>query len=77
MKGRSVAIAFGKVLRETRERSHISQEELAAAAGLDRTYVSMLERGVRQPTIETLFRLASALDVTPSSLISKTSTELN
>lgn len=70
----SVAIAFGRVLREYRERAALSQEDLAAAAELDRTYISMLERGTRQPTLETLFRIADALNVSASTLIAKTAT---
>lgn len=46
-----------------------SQEELADAAGLDRTYVSGIERKVRNPTIEIVERLAKALKVTASALL--------
>lgn len=76
MSGKSVAVAFGRVLREYRERSALSQEDLAAAAQVDRTYISMLERGTRQPTLETLFRIANALDVAPSTLVARTSSDL-
>ncbi|MET0183649.1 MAG: helix-turn-helix transcriptional regulator [Caulobacterales bacterium] len=46
-----------------------SQEELADEAGLHRTYVSGVERGVRNPTIEVLERFADALGVTASELL--------
>ena len=62
---------FGKVLRELRDGNGISQEELAEYCDLDRTYISLLERGLRQPTITTIFKLAKALDITPSQLIAK------
>jgi transcriptional regulator with XRE-family HTH domain len=42
---------FGQVLRELREKENISQEKLAEYCELDRTYISLLERGLRQPTI--------------------------
>lgn len=62
---------FGKVLRELREENHISQEKLAEYCDLDRTYISLLERGHRQPTITTIFKLAKALNISPSKLIEK------
>jgi transcriptional regulator with XRE-family HTH domain len=62
---------FGKVLREIRAENHISQEKLAEYCDLDRTYISLLERGLRQPTITTIFKLAKALNVTPSSMIER------
>lgn len=67
--------AFGKVLREYRLRAGFSQEGLADAAGCDRTFIGMLERGQRQPTLETLFKISSALDVAPATLVSRTTTE--
>jgi transcriptional regulator with XRE-family HTH domain len=47
----------------------LSQEKLALEAGVDRTFISPLERGGRQPTLATLWRLAAALGVAPSELI--------
>jgi transcriptional regulator with XRE-family HTH domain len=67
---------FGKVLRELREKSNISQEKLAEYCELDRTYISLLERGQRQPTITTIFKLAKALNVSPSALIEKVENQL-
>lgn len=61
--------AFGKVLRENRLEKSFSQEELAHICGLDRTYISLMERGKRKPTINTIFALASGLNVLPSSLV--------
>jgi len=62
---------FGKVLREIREENNLSQEKLAEYCDLDRTYISLLERGLRQPTITTIFKLAKALSISPSALIEK------
>lgn len=62
---------FGKVLRELREAKQLSQEKLAEYCELDRTYISLLERGLRQPTITTIFKLAKALNISPSKLIEK------
>ncbi|KCZ53628.1 hypothetical protein HY29_16615 [Hyphomonas beringensis] len=54
---------FGKKLRALREEQGWSQEEFADRAGLHRTYVSAVERGVRNPTLSVLERLAKALGV--------------
>lgn len=61
--------AFGLAVREARQAIDLSQEALAEAAGLDRTYVSSLERGHRNPTLATQERLAQALGVPASQLI--------
>jgi len=63
--------AFGRALREIREEKGMAQEKLARAATLDRTYVSMIERGVRSPTIRTVVRLAEVLDVRPSEIVQR------
>jgi len=68
---------FGKVLRELREENQLSQEKLAEYCELDRTYISLLERGLRQPTITTIFKLSKALNISPSLLIEKVETNLN
>lgn len=54
---------FGEVLKEQREKAGLSQEELAFEAGCNRTFVSMLERGLRQPTLTTLLKLGKALKI--------------
>jgi transcriptional regulator with XRE-family HTH domain len=70
-KGNQVAIEFGRALRSQRRASDISQEALALAADVDRTFVSQMERGIRQPTLTTLWKLATALKVKPSILVVK------
>ncbi len=64
--------AFGEVLRSIRQSRKLSQEALAHESGLDRTFISLLERGERQPTLRTLIALARALNVSASSLVAKT-----
>lgn len=69
-------LAFGKVLRVVRKDVGLTQEQLALAAEIDRTFVSLMERGERQPTVRMIFRLATALGVSPSHLIQLTEQRL-
>lgn len=73
---KSVQKAFGEALRQVRVGRGISQQELALESDLDRTYISLLERGLRQPTITTLIALSDALDTDPALLIKKTKARL-
>jgi transcriptional regulator with XRE-family HTH domain len=59
------------VLRDERERSGLSQTELASKAGLSRPHVGYLETGERQPSVESLKRLALALGTTAAELVSR------
>jgi transcriptional regulator with XRE-family HTH domain len=61
--------AFGRVVRGLRERAQLSQEALAARSGLHRTYISILERGQRSPTLDTIAALAHALGQSPNRLV--------
>ena len=63
-----VAKRFGTNLARLRERSGITQEELAFRASLHRTEIGLLERGGRLPRIDTLAKLAGALGVEPGEL---------
>ncbi len=58
-----MAVRFGKRLREVRKHAGISQEKLAELSTLHRTYVSSVERGKRNISIENIERLALALGV--------------
>lgn len=60
---------FGKVIREARLIIGLSQEELALESGLDRTYISMIERGVKVPTLSTLVKLSDPLFQSPAQLL--------
>lgn len=67
---RSLTDRFPEVLRELRQAKGISQEELAERAGLHRTYISQIERGIKTPTLKSLEQIAAALN-TPVSAIMK------
>jgi transcriptional regulator with XRE-family HTH domain len=69
MSDRSFARQFGEQVRKTRTRRGMSQEALADAAGLHRTHISLIERGLRSVRIETIARLALALRVQPANLM--------
>jgi len=71
-----VAKAFGAVLRTARVAAGISQEVLAERADCDRTYPSLLERGLRQPTIGKVIDIAGALNLEPTVLLNLTITRL-
>jgi transcriptional regulator with XRE-family HTH domain len=57
------AQAFGKVLKKLRVERGMSQEQLGFRGDLDRTYISLLELGKRQPSLPTMIALARALSV--------------
>ena len=61
--------AFGSAIRRRREALNLSQEALAERAELHRTYISLLERGSRAASIETVMKLAEALGTTGSELL--------
>jgi len=73
---RQVAVAFGAVLRATRTDAGISQEYLAELADIDRTYPSLMERGLRQPTVGRLIAIADALRLEAATLVSMTVSRL-
>ncbi|HLG96626.1 MAG TPA: helix-turn-helix transcriptional regulator [Bryobacteraceae bacterium] len=60
--------AIGAVVREFREEAGHSQERLSAECGFDRTYVSRVERGIINPTVSRLWRIADALETPLSRL---------
>jgi transcriptional regulator with XRE-family HTH domain len=76
MRTKKIAVAFGRVLRESRLQKGISQEKLASICDFDRTYPSLLERGLRSPTLAMVFRLSQALEVNPALLVTKAFEEL-
>ena len=63
------AITIGQTIRRLRKEKHLSQEVFSGLAALDRTHYSKIERGLRVPTLETIFKMAQALDMKPSELI--------
>jgi len=65
----SIVAKFGKRVRKARKAQDMSQEELAHEANSNRTYISDVERGTRNPSIEVVERIAKALGVTMGSLL--------
>jgi transcriptional regulator with XRE-family HTH domain len=57
------------VISERRRRRGWSQADLAGYCGLERSYVSRLEKGIRTPSLDVIFRFAHAFDVTPQTLV--------
>ncbi|MFI3249799.1 MAG: helix-turn-helix transcriptional regulator [Eubacteriales bacterium] len=62
---------IGKSIQSLRKEKGISQDVLSGLADLDRTHYSKIERGLRSPTLETLFKIASALEIPPHKIVEK------
>jgi transcriptional regulator with XRE-family HTH domain len=62
--------AFGEVIRDLRKTNQISQEKLAEISNLDRSFISLLECGRKQPSLITIFQLAKALNLSASKILS-------
>lgn len=60
---------FGQVLRKFRTINKLSQEKLSQECGLDRSYISLLERGLRQPSLTTILLLSRILNTTAADMI--------
>lgn len=71
-----IKAATGKVLRKLRLKAGLTQEQLALEADIRRTYVSLIELGQNQPTVNTIFKLSKALNISPSKFISLVEKEL-
>jgi transcriptional regulator with XRE-family HTH domain len=67
-KSNGVLAALGRNVRRHREANQFTQEKLAEKSGLDPTYISDIERGLRNPGIKNVARLAKALGLTTSDL---------
>lgn len=65
----SIQITLGNNVRRIRESKGWSQDKLSEESGLHRTYISGIERGVRNPTVEIIHEIATALGVSPSQLL--------
>lgn len=66
----------GKVIQQYREKRGLSQEVVSGLADIGRTHLSAIERGVRKPTLETFFRIADAMSISPSELMRLIEAEL-
>lgn len=69
--------AFGVVLRDLRHGKALSQEKLALEANLERAYISMLERGLRQPTLTTILSLSAVLGISGAGIVDLVEKRLN
>lgn len=69
--------AFGLVLKELRNQVGISQEQLGLSCGLDRTFISQLERGIKQPSLATLVTLSVQLRIEAPELVRLTLERMN
>jgi transcriptional regulator with XRE-family HTH domain len=69
MEGVDIAGCFGENMMIFRRRAGISQEELGFLSALHRTEIGQLERGIRIPRIDTLIKLAGALQLPPGDLL--------
>lgn len=68
---------LGDLLRAAREKAGLTQEQLAFQAEVDRSYVSQLERGLKSPTVQMLFRLCKALRTSPADIITQLERAIN
>lgn len=64
-----LVVILGRNIRRLREEAGLSQEQLAFDAGMKRSYLSDMERGVLNPTVKAVGRLAAALKVSPAELL--------
>lgn len=65
----TIESAFGQVIKELRAKHKISQERLADLSNLDRSFISLLECGHKQPSLITIFQLARAFEITATKII--------
>lgn len=67
--GPSLAVIFGRFVREQREQRHWTRVQLGAKAGLTGQYISFLERGQHAPSLDTVLRIAYALGSTGADVV--------
>lgn len=71
------ATAFGDVVRAARAEAGLSQEAMAAAAEIERSHFSRIERGLSQPTLYAVLKIAAALGVRAALLVDRAERQLN
>ncbi len=64
--------AFGEVIRDLRKSNNFSQEKLAERSNLDRSFISLMECGHKQPSLITIYQLAKAFKLSASKLLALT-----
>jgi len=70
------SLPVGKAISKARQDKGITQEVLSGMANIGRTHLSAIERGERKPTLETLWRIAYALDIRPHELVIRIEQEI-
>ena len=73
---RPEVIAVGVVIRRLRKERGLSQEDVAFESGVDRSFLSHIERGLQQPSISILFRIAEALGTPASAILAEAEKEI-
>jgi len=68
--------AFGRVIAQMRVEQRLSQEELAEKIGSTNVYISLLERGQRQPSLNAVILIAESLKITPAELVRRVNEQL-
>ena len=68
---KSIAEKFGDAVKRHRQKINITQDELAHRAEIDRSYMSQIERGLKNVTLPVVHKLAAALNIKPSKLVSE------
>ncbi len=68
--------AFAKTLKKLRSEKGLSQEALGLHADLHRTFISQLERGLKSPTIDSLYEICEVLKISPSEFLSRVDLEI-
>lgn len=63
--------ALGTTLKERRGELELTQEDVAGAAEIDRPFITLIESAAKQPTISVLWKLAAAVDLTPSEFVAR------
>lgn len=76
MDSSDVALAFGRRIRRRRHAAHLSQDALAELAGCHPTYISLVELGKRNPSLDTVLKLAHGLDCPAWKLVRETENDL-
>lgn len=68
--------AFGQAVKKYRLKHELSQEDLAFRAGVHRTYISQIERGLKSPTLKIIWVLSKALDTSMHELLHETEAKI-
>ena len=71
------SVAFGVLLRKRRIQQEMSQDLLAATAGYERAFISLIERGKTNPSLRSIFDICTALDIRPSAFLRQVEKQAN